>query len=112
MAIEVRPITATLAEVSGVDMGSVDAETLEQPGKPGSTTRCWCCATRRSRSRNTLRSVVGLVISRSTRSRLAGRGILIVKIRSTAEHQYAANNWHSDVTWRAEPSMGSILRGS
>ena len=31
MAIEVRPITATLgAEVSGVDMGSVDAETLEQ----------------------------------------------------------------------------------
>jgi taurine dioxygenase len=35
----------------------------------------------------------------------------IVKIRSTAEQRYAASNWHSDVTWRAEPSMGSILRG-
>ena len=35
----------------------------------------------------------------------------VVKIKSTAEYQYAANNWHSDVTWRAEPSMGSILRG-
>lgn len=35
----------------------------------------------------------------------------IVKIKSTPEHQYSASSWHSDVTWRAEPSMGSILRG-
>lgn len=35
----------------------------------------------------------------------------IVSIRSNAEHRYAASNWHSDVTWRQEPSMGSILRG-
>ena len=35
----------------------------------------------------------------------------IVKIKSTAERKYAASNWHSDVTWRQEPSMGSILRG-
>ena len=35
----------------------------------------------------------------------------IVKIKSDYKVQYAASNWHSDVTWREEPSMGSILRG-
>ena len=35
----------------------------------------------------------------------------IVKIISNDKRQYAASNWHSDVTWRQEPSMGSILRG-
>ncbi|RMH78217.1 MAG: taurine dioxygenase [Actinomyces sp.] len=35
----------------------------------------------------------------------------IVKIHSTAERPYAAAKWHSDVTWRLEPSLGSILRG-
>ncbi len=35
----------------------------------------------------------------------------IVKIISNDKVQYAASNWHSDVTWRQEPSMGSILRG-
>ena len=34
----------------------------------------------------------------------------IVKIKSDDKVQYAASNWHSDVTWRQEPSMGSILR--
>ncbi len=35
----------------------------------------------------------------------------IVRIKSNDKVQYAASNWHSDVTWRQEPSMGSILRG-
>ena len=35
----------------------------------------------------------------------------IVEIVSNDKVQYAASNWHSDVTWRQEPSMGSILRG-
>lgn len=35
----------------------------------------------------------------------------IVRIHSTPDKPYAASRWHSDVTWRAEPSMGSILRG-
>lgn len=35
----------------------------------------------------------------------------IVTIRSDAKNKYAASLWHSDVTWRKEPSLGSILRG-
>ncbi|MEM7413806.1 MAG: TauD/TfdA family dioxygenase [Myxococcota bacterium] len=35
----------------------------------------------------------------------------IVHIVSTKEQPYAANMWHSDVTWRKAPSLGSILRG-
>ncbi|MBB83812.1 MAG: taurine dioxygenase [Deltaproteobacteria bacterium] len=35
----------------------------------------------------------------------------IVHITSTKERPYAANSWHSDVTWRRAPSLGSILRG-
>ena len=34
----------------------------------------------------------------------------IVHIKSTPEKPYAANTWHSDVTWRKAPSLGSILR--
>ena len=35
----------------------------------------------------------------------------IVRIKSNEKFQYAASSWHTDVTWREEPSMGSILRG-
>ncbi len=34
-----------------------------------------------------------------------------VVIESNEQTQYAAARWHSDVTWRSEPSLGSILRG-
>ena len=34
----------------------------------------------------------------------------IVVLESTPERFYAAEQWHSDVTWRACPSLGSILR--
>ena len=35
----------------------------------------------------------------------------IVVLDSTPERSYAAEAWHSDVTWRACPSLGSVLRG-
>ncbi len=35
----------------------------------------------------------------------------IVVIHHSETSKYGQNNWHSDVTWRLEPSLGSILRG-
>ena len=35
----------------------------------------------------------------------------IVMIHHDGNSKSGQNNWHSDVTWRKEPSLGSILRG-
>lgn len=35
----------------------------------------------------------------------------VVIIHHDEKSKYGQNNWHSDVTWRQEPSLGSILRG-
>jgi len=35
----------------------------------------------------------------------------IVVIHHKEDAKYGQNTWHSDVTWRQEPSLGSILRG-
>ena len=34
----------------------------------------------------------------------------VLTIHHTAKTRAGQNNWHSDVTWREEPSLGSILR--
>ena len=113
MDIDLQPITATLgAEVSGVDMANVDDETLDQLRK------AWI-----DHKVLVLRNQHITVDEHIAFGRLFGELEIhpfvddvsghpeIVRLRSTAENQAAASFWHSDVTWRREPSMGSILRG-
>jgi taurine dioxygenase len=113
MSIDLQPITATLgAEVSGVDMASVDGETLDQLRK------AWL-----DHKVLVLRDQHITVEEHIAFGRLFGdlevhpfaQGKTgypeIVSLSSTPEDQNAASFWHSDVTWRQEPSMGSILRG-
>jgi taurine dioxygenase len=113
MGIDLQPITATLgAEVSGVDMANVDEATLDQLRK------AWL-----DHKVLVLRDQHISVEEHIAFGRLFGELEIhpfapgktghpeIVTLTSTAEDQNAASSWHSDVTWRQEPSMGSILRG-
>lgn len=113
MGIEVHPITATLgAEVTGVDMADVDAVTLDQLKKAWLDHKVLVL---RDQHISTEQHIAfgRLFGDLEVHPFATGRRNYpeIVKIKSTAEHRYAAASWHSDVTWRQEPSMGSILRG-
>ncbi len=113
MAIDIRPLTATLgAEVSGVDMANTDGATRDELRK------AWI-----DHKVLVLRDQAITIDEHIAFGRMFGELELhpfapdvaehpeIVKIHSTAEHKTAAAGWHSDVTWREEPSMGSILHG-
>lgn len=113
MALDIGPLTATLgAEVGGVDIAKVDDAVRDELRK------AWL-----DHKVLVVRDQDVTIEEHIAFGRLFGElevhpfatGIdeypEIVKIHSTEEHKYAASNWHSDVTWREEPSMGSILRG-
>ncbi|MCP4843919.1 MAG: TauD/TfdA family dioxygenase [Actinomycetia bacterium] len=114
--IGIRQLTATLgAEVTGVDLAEVDGPTL------GALRRIWIDHKvlvirdqHISREQHIAfgRQFGELEIHPFATGTLGDSGHEeIVQITSTAERLVAANTWHSDVTWREEPSMGSILRG-
>ncbi len=113
MAIEVRPITATLgAEISGVDMADVSGETLEQLRK------AWL-----DHKVLVLRDQHISVEEHIAFGRRFGdlevhpfavgkKGYPeVVKIKSTAEHLYAQTIGIAMSPGGPRPSMGSILRG-
>lgn len=113
MPIEVSPITATLgAEVTGVDMANVDGVTLDQLKKAWLDHKVLVLRDQHITTEEHI-AFGRLFGELETHPFATGRRQYpeIVKIKSTSEHPYAAARWHSDVTWRQEPSMGSILRG-
>jgi taurine dioxygenase len=113
MALEIRPLTAAIgAEIHGVQLYDVSDEEIAEIRKAWLD---WKVLFFR-----------GQDISREEHIAFGRRfGDLekhpfapdmdeypeIVVIESNEDQQYAASMWHSDVTWRQEPSMGSILRG-
>ena len=113
MALQLTPLTATLgAEVSGIDMADVDDSAVDEIRK------AWL-----DHKVLVLRDQHITIDEHIAFGRRFGDlevhpfGFTveghpeIVCIHSTAETPFAASSWHSDVTWRLEPSMGSILRG-
>lgn len=113
MSIDVRPLTATLgAEVSGYDMANVDGSTFD------ALHQAWL-----DHKVLVMRDQHITTDEHIAFGRLFGELEVhpyapskdsypeIVEIRSNADQPFAASRWHSDVTWREEPSMGSILRG-
>jgi taurine dioxygenase len=111
--MEITPLTGTLgAEVSGVDMAHVDDTTRDDLRK------AWL-----DHKVLVLRDQHVTTGEHVAFGRLFGEleehpftdGIdahpEIVVLHATNENRFVASGWHSDVTWREEPSMGSILRG-
>ena len=115
MALDVRPLTATLgADVSGVDMADVDGLTLE------ALHRAWLdykvLVLRDQHITIEEHIAFGRLFGDlevhpfAVRRRARTDHPEVVTIRSDAETTYSASRWHSDVTWREAPSMGSVLR--
>lgn len=114
-AMQVEPITGTLgAEITGVDMARVDAATRAE------LHQAWM-----DHKVLVLRDQHISVEEHIAFGRLFGDleehpftegiegypEIVLLEAGGDSGKTFVAANWHSDVTWRAEPSMGSILRG-
>ncbi len=113
MALDVQPLTATIgAEVFGIDLAEVSADQLDELRKAWLD---WKVLFFRDQHITTEEHIAF--------GRLWGELEVhpfapddaehpeIVVIESNEHSQYAAARWHSDVTWRQEPSLGSVLRG-
>ncbi len=113
MTLDIQPVTASIgAEVRGIDLGAVTDDDLENLRKAWLD---WKVLFFRDQH-----------ISRDQHRDFGARfGELevhpfapdadgypeFVVLESNRLSPYAAARWHSDVTWRQEPSLGSILRG-
>ena len=113
MTLDIKPLTATIgAEITGFDMADVSDDLIDQLGK------AWL-----DHKVLFFRDQHITVDEHIAFGRRFGELEVhpfapddaehpeIVVIESNADRQYAAARWHSDVTWREEPSLGSVLRG-
>ena len=112
--MEIRPLTGTLgAEITGVDMAAVDDATRDDLRKAFLDHKVLV-----------LRDQHVTTEDHIAFGRLFGELEVhpfiedvdahpeIVVLHSTEDNQFVASGWHSDVTWREEPSMGSVLRAT
>ena len=111
----IEPITGVLgAEVSGIDLAHVDDATRDELHRAWLTYKVLV-----------LRDQHVTVDEHIAFGRLFGEleehpftegidghpEIVLLEAGGDSGKTFVAARWHSDVTWRAEPSMGSILRG-
>jgi len=113
MSIDVKPLTSTIgAEVSGFDMANIDADTLGQLHKVWLDYKVLVMRDQHISTDDHIafgRLFGDLEVHPYAPSKDGYPEI--VEIKSDATNQFAANRWHSDVTWGVAPSKGSILRG-
>ena len=113
MALDIRPITATLgAEVRGVDMARVDDGTRDELRKAWLDHKLLVLRDQHITTEEHIafgRLFGDLEVHPFTDD--DGEHPEIVVLHADGENRFVASGWHSDVTWREEPSMGSILRG-
>jgi len=113
MTIDFHPITATLgAEVTGVDMATADSVVCDELRKGWLEHKVLVLRDQHCSVEDHIAfgRRFGELEIHPFATGLEGYPE-IVAIHSGLKYDYAASAWHSDVTWREEPSMGSILRG-
>ena len=115
LGIEVYPITATLgAEVTGVDMADVDGVTLDQLKKAWLDHKVLVLRDQHITTEEHIafgRLFGELEIHPFTDNDEEHPEVIVLEAGGDSGKTFVAAGWHSDVTWRAEPPMGSILRG-
>ncbi len=115
MGITVKPITATLgAEVSGLDMANVDSSTRDELWKAWLDHKVLVLRDQHITIEEHIafgRLFGELEVHPFTEGIEGYPEIVLLEAGGDTGNTFVAAGWHSDVTWRAEPSMGSILRG-
>ena len=115
MAIGIHPLTASIgAEITGVDMGDLTIETAEELRKAWLDHKVLVLRDQHITQEQHIafgRMFGELEVHPFTENDDGHPEIVVLEAGGDTGKTFVAAGWHSDVTWRAEPSMGSILRG-
>jgi taurine dioxygenase len=110
--IDVRPLTTTIgAEIHGIDLAEVDDGTFAEVEKAFADNKVLFF---RDQDITTAQHVAfcrrlgDLEVHPFAPSKPDYPEVMV--LRHGKDRPGAENNWHSDVTWRLEPSLGSMLR--
>ena len=113
--LDVRPLTATLgAEVLGFDMAAVDESTRDQLHEAWMEHKVLVFRDQHISTEEHIafgRLFGDLEVHPFTDNDEDHPEVVVLEAGGASGKTFVAAGWHSDVTWRAEPSMGSILRG-
>jgi len=115
MALTIEPLTAALgAEVSGLDMANVDDSTRDELRKAWLDHKVLVLRDQHITTEEHIafgRLFGELELHPFTIGIDGYPEIILLEAGGDSGKDFVAAGWHSDVTWREEPSMGSILRG-
>lgn len=115
MAIGIHPLTASIgAEITGVDLADLSDETVEELRKAWLDHKVLVLRDQHITQEQHIafgRQFGDLEINPFTQNEEGRPEIVVLEAGGDTGKTFVAAGWHSDVTWRAEPSMGSILRG-
>jgi taurine dioxygenase len=115
MALEITRLNGYFgAEVSGVDMADIDDSTRDELRKAWLDHKVLVLRDQPISTEEHIaygRLFGDLEIHPFTEGIDGYPEIVMLEAGGDSGKTFVAAGWHSDVTWRAEPSMGSILRG-